>query len=195
MTPNAHATVAALILMNGYGIAPHVQPAPAGFRLTVPRETPHFTRLANYMTRFTELHDSVQAWQPFTVYTDALEVLGVALSPWLLGGANYLRSMLNPMGFDLPSPEWVPAERWFGNLDVWHVAYSTNTDDADVHAVLNTIRAFWEAPSGLVCTSRLQELLQYWDTVQTHVARLGLVVAPSRIREMKTRMAAHTDSQ
>ena len=182
MTPEQ--IVAALIVFNGHQIAPFVQPFPANFTLPMPRETPAFLRVCRYMGRYKELIDRPQAFRPFDLFQDASGPLGVAVSPWLRGGSNYLQSMLAPLDIPMVAAEAMPTRAWFTGTKDLRLALRARDYDAAL-TLLEDVRSLWDVEYTKDHDMLKRACASYYERVQATADALGFETAPHRLAEMR----------
>jgi hypothetical protein len=185
---------AALIICNGYRVAPYVTAFPPGYNY--PRETQAFRQLTAYMARYKELETiGGTAWRPFDRFSDASGPLGVALAPWLRGGARYLQSTLAPLGMNLLEPEQLPIDHWFKDIQALADCLPEQVDGQLTASTLDKVRQVWDRQHSL--NGRHDKALhQYYSDVQIAIEHLGLESNLQRIAEMrrKNRIASTSHS-
>lgn len=177
-------TAAALIIFNGYSIAPLVTPYPLDYRRVVPSEIEPFKRLARYMARFKELRAGPNAWEPFKLYHDNTGLLGIALAPWLRGGANYLQHILTPLGHTIDAPETIPLRLWFEGIQPLADAYGSG-QGKDVYDALQAVRAKWDWQYANMEDKRIVWLTDYYHEAIRAVSNVGFETDAQRIATMR----------
>lgn len=176
-------TAAALVIFNGYRIAPFVVSFPDDYHQVTPRESEPFLRLVRYMARYKELAQGPETWAPFDVFHGEHGLRGVAVAPWLRGGANYLLSILGPAKYEFDAPECVPIQAWFRNIETLADA-CRRFHTRDAFDVLMNVASQWGVKDG--------NRADYYAQVQEAADLLGFETDTQRLVHLRRKKALHS---
>jgi hypothetical protein len=147
------------------------------------------------MSRYKELVTIGPEWQPFECFSDANGLLGVAMAPWLRGGARYLMSILKPLDVQLVAPEHMPIEAWFMDVQKMADCLAEFTHCQASADYLDEVRSRWDSHYPKLSATRASELQNYYSQVQIASEHLGLESNPQRIAEMRRKMTIASHSR
>jgi hypothetical protein len=182
---------AALVIFNGFGLAPVVQPLPHGSMLPCSRVVPIFLQLAKWLTTFAELDDTENGWAPFETFRDAHGVTGIALAPWLRGGAAWLQTILRRHDIELPHAVMVPIERWY-QMTSTAVAYLDLDVSSELAEHVYALLDRYDTTNNVSTDNRKLIRANYYQSAHVAMDLFGLETDSQRIIHLRRKTLANT---
>lgn len=167
MTTNPNATLAALVIFNGYKLSPVLASPDHRLSHIGGRVHPRFEQCAAYCSRFFGPDSTALDFAPYEQLGDT-----VAVAPWIRGAVGFLQHALNQSeGMDIPNCEDVNPEDWF----------------ADLHEMVITYRLAVPA-FGVTAAAKVQDLWEESEFVprdrESHAYKVGNLYGLARAKQI-----------